>query len=75
MRQYSHEQKHWIWLGSIAEAAPKTFYSILKVFGSAEAFFDAVSSGGDIGEVPEKVRTSCKGVRFKTVHCRIGVYA
>ncbi len=66
MTEYTQEQKYWIWMASLPETSPKYFYNILKVFGSAERFFDAVCSGsGLLSEVPEKLLDSAKSSASK----------
>lgn len=66
MHQYVEQDKYWIWLASMPEVTPKTFYYILNQFGCALSFFDAVGSVSDKLEVmPEKVITAAKSTCSK----------
>ncbi len=42
---YTEEQKYWIWLASLPGMGAKTFYRLLKAFGSAADLFEAVAAG------------------------------
>ncbi len=44
MREYNEEEKCWIWLASLGLGA-KTFYQVVKMFGSAAGFFKALELG------------------------------
>lgn len=57
MVEYTEQDKYWIWMASMPEVTPKAFYYILKQFGCAAAFYDAVSSGSSMLEsVPQRIR-------------------
>ena len=61
MEQYTEQDKYWIWMASMPEVTPKAFYYILKQFGCASAFFDAVSTeSGALEAVPEKIANAAK---------------
>ncbi len=61
MVEYTEQDKYWIWLASMPEVTPKTFYYILKQFGCAATFFDAVCSGSDmLDSVPQRIRDAAK---------------
>lgn len=61
MGAYTQQEKYWIWLGSMTEVGPKTFYYIMSEFGDAASFFDAVMCGSDMLELlPAKVRNAVK---------------
>ena len=52
-------------MASIAQITPKTFYNILKVFGSAQGFFDAVCTGSELlCDMPEKLCSAAKACAF-----------
>lgn len=55
MRNYSEEEKYWIWLSHVPEMTPKAFYSILKEFGCAGDFFDAVRNASPMPGLPGKL--------------------
>ncbi len=68
MINYTESQKYWIWMASVPELGPKTFYYILKQFGGAENFFDAVRKGSKLLEsVPAQAlkaaRAACSAQR------------
>ena len=66
MVEYTEQDKYWIWMASMPEVTPKSFYYILKQFGCAAAFFDAVSSGSSTLELlPEKIRNAAKAACSK----------
>jgi len=44
----AQEKNFWIWMASLPGMGAKTFYALLKEYGSAADFFDAVS----VGNVP-----------------------
>lgn len=61
MREYSEQEKYWIWLSFVAGITPKLFYYILKEFGSAGLFFDAVDkSSALLDKLSVKVRDAAK---------------
>ena len=61
MTEYTEEQKYWIWMASVPEITPKAFYHILSLFGCAEAFFEALTTGSSLlKEVPEKILSGVK---------------
>ena len=41
----AQEKSYWIWMASLPGMGAKTFYTLLKEYGSAADFFDAVSAG------------------------------
>ena len=66
MVEYTEQDKYWIWMASMPEVTPKAFYYILKQFGCAAAFFDAVCAGNEALEaVPEKIRNVAKAACSK----------
>ncbi|MDD5018683.1 MAG: DNA-processing protein DprA [Eubacteriales bacterium] len=63
MQGYSEQDKYWIWLGSVAEVTPKLFYYIMKEYGDAECFFDAVDKGSkSLDMIPDKALAALKAV-------------
>ncbi len=42
---YTEEQKYWIWMAALPGIGAKTFYRLLKTYGSAADFFDAAAVG------------------------------
>ena len=66
MVEYTEQDKYWIWMASMPEVTPKAFYYILKQFGCAEAFFDAVEKGSEMPEaVSEKILSAAKAACSK----------
>jgi DNA processing protein len=58
--QYTGQEKYWIWMAS-AGIAPKTFYYIMKEFGGADSFFDAVKNGSELlGSIPDEAVAAAK---------------
>ena len=49
MNSYSEEERYWIWLASLGLGAKAT-YQALRLYGSAQAFFDAVKTGAETAE-------------------------
>ena len=74
MQGYSEQEKYWIWLGSVT--SPKLFYYIMKEFGDAERFFDAVDTGSEmLNRIPEKalaaIRSACSKQRVAEAVCEL----
>ena len=66
MAEYTQHEKFYMWLASISEVGPKTFYYILKEFGDAASFYEAVGSGSDsLEKVSPKVRQAAQAVCSK----------
>ncbi len=58
---YSDEQKYWIWMASLPGMGAKTFYRLLKTYGSAADFFDAAAMGHtDVKGLPPELMKSAK---------------
>jgi len=61
MQNYTEEEKYWIWLSYVPDIAPKLFYHIMKDFGDAQSFFDAVKNDSALLEsLPAKFVCSAK---------------
>jgi len=45
MNMAEEERNYWIWMASLPNIGAKTFYHLLKNYGSAAAFFDVVKAG------------------------------
>lgn len=74
--QYTEQEKYWIWMAS-AGVAPKTFYYIMKEFGGADCFFDAVKYGSPLLEriPPEAVaaaKSACSEQRMAEIIAELG---
>lgn len=73
-----HDEKmYWIWLASLPGIGAKAFYQILKSFGSAARFFDAVDKGSELLEsVPAEplaaARAACSVQRIAELVCTLG---
>ncbi len=69
MKGCANEEKYWIWLASLG-MGPKTFYYILKEYGCAEGFFDAVKNGAD-AKIPadalKAARAACSEQRVAEI--------
>lgn len=70
------EKKYWVWLASLPGIGAKTFYQILKSFGSAAHFFDAVDNGSDrLESVPAELlmgaRAACSKQRVAELGCML----
>jgi DNA processing protein len=48
---YTEQEKYWIWMASMPVIGPKAFYYILKEFGDAGTFFDAVKTGSALENI------------------------
>jgi DNA processing protein len=63
---YTEEQKHWIWLASLPGIGAKTFYRLLKAYGSAADFYDAVAAGRiEADKIPPDVMAAAKAACSK----------
>lgn len=60
MPPYTEQEKHWIWMAHMPEIGPKAFYYILKEFGDAVAFFDAVKNGNALENIPPEAAKAAK---------------
>lgn len=73
-----HDEKtYWIWLASLHGIGAKTFYQILKNFGSAARFFDAVDKGSELlesvtAELLAAARAACSSQRITELVCTLG---
>jgi DNA processing protein len=72
MQNITEEEKYWIWLTCVPDIAPKTFYYILKEFGSAESFFNIVADPSTLPDgLPERfvssARAACSGQRVSEI--------
>lgn len=70
------EKKYWIWMASLPGMGAKTFYQILKSFGSAANFFDAVDKKSaqinDISpEIIQSARAGCSVSRIAEIICKL----
>ncbi len=59
MQNYTEQEKYWISMASLNLGA-KTFYYILKEFGCAEGFFEAVKNDGCIESMPADALRAAK---------------
>jgi DNA processing protein len=70
MRDCTNEEKYWIWMASLGMGS-KTFYYILKEFGCAEGFFDAVKKGSDLegihADVLKAAKAACSEQRIAEI--------
>ena len=68
---YTEQEKYWIWMASMPEIGPKAFYYILKEFGDAGAFFDAVKTGGPLesisADAARAAKSSCSEQRVAEI--------
>ena len=58
--RYTEEQQYWIWLASLPGMGAKTFYRLLKAYGSAADFFDAAAGGPDAEGLPPELMKAAK---------------
>ncbi len=75
MNGYTEEEKYWIWVASLGLGA-KSFYQVLRLFGSAAAFFDAVKSDSDSlqtlpAETLRLAHAACSDQRITEVLCEL----
>jgi DNA processing protein len=57
---YTEQEKYWIWMASLPGIGPKAFYYILKEFGDAASFFDAVKTGGPLGDISDDAMNAAR---------------
>ncbi len=74
--QYTEQEKYWIWMIS-AGVAPKTFYYIMKEFGGADSFFDAVKNGSPLldnipAEAVSASKAACSEQRAAEIIAELG---
>ena len=62
---YTEEEKYWIWLASVKEIGPKTFYHILREFKSAASFFGAAGDAATLTSLPAKARAAVQAARSR----------
>jgi DNA processing protein len=56
---YAEEKKYWIWMASLSGMGAKVFYLLLKEYGNAASFFEAVKTGRALPEgVPAELAAS-----------------
>lgn len=66
---YNEQQKYWIWLASLPGMGAKTFYRLLKEYGSAAVFYEAMKEGrADAEGLPPDLM---KAARAAASHARV----
>jgi DNA processing protein len=57
---YTEQEKYWIWMAYMPEIGPKAFYYIMKEFGDAGTFFDAVKTGSPLENISADIARAAK---------------
>lgn len=71
-----NEKNHWVWMASLPGIGAKAFYQILKTFGGASRFFDAVRRGSALldsvpAELLSSARAACSVQRAAELVCAL----